>query len=293
MPDLETGRGSPIHLHPAGRGARGHGSLPWAIAALALPLFVVVHLLFSPLHFLFAPLTSGLQAPAPASRQYGPALPLAGAMAQATDSGGLGPLGLQGWQDERIYLIGAAEWTERSRASIDEALTLLPASVRSALGNPDLGPLYVLVDTQGRTLSGRQPYGRAANFYSTNEGRNEIVLFPDQTARTVLHELGHAYNLRRAGAGSYAQVYLDPEMLSFLSAADWRVLTPASRLGAMRDHAEVGVVYQGKPVWSRVSRDDPLEDFANSFAAYFAAPDELLRLSPGRYDWFKARFGQR
>jgi hypothetical protein len=210
----------------------------------------------------------------------GPPLPIA-------TSGGTA---LERWQDERIFLNNPGEWTERSRASIAQALSLVPQRVRAVLGNPSLGPLYVSVNRHGRTMSGREPYGRAANFYSTNEGRNEIVLFPDQTPRTVLHELGHAYNLRRVAAASYAQVYLEPEMTSFLSAARWRILTPASALRQMRDHAEVAAVYEGAAIWPKLSRDDPLEDFANSFALYFDAPAELHRISPARYEWFRLRF---
>jgi hypothetical protein len=173
---------------------------------------------------------------------------------------------------------------------VDDALAMLPANVRGQLGNSSLGPIYVSVNREGRTMSGQQPYHRAANFFSTNEGRNEVVLFPDQTSRTAMHELGHAYNLRYVAAASYAQVYLDDEMQSFLTAAGWRVLTPAGELRSLRDHADVDVVYEGAPVWSRLSREDPLEDFANSFALYFTTPLELKALSAERYAWFHDRF---
>ena len=194
------------------------------------------------------------------------------------------------WRSEGVFLIDASSWSERSRAMVDDALAMLPANVRGQLGNSSFGPIYVSVNRDGRTMSGQQPYHRAANFFSTNEGRNEVVLFPDQTSRTALHELGHAYNLRHVPAGSYAQVYLDDEMQSFLTAAGWRVLTPASELRSLRDHVAVEVVYDGVPVWSRLSREDPLEDFANSFALYFTAPLELKALSTERYTWFQDRF---
>ena len=194
------------------------------------------------------------------------------------------------WTGGRIYLVEPSTWTERSRAAVSEALSLLPSDVRSRLGNPALGPMFVSVNREGRTLTGAQPYQRAANFYSTNEGRNEVVLFTDQSVRTVLHELGHAYNLRGIPAGSYAQVFLDDEMQSFLKAAGWRVVTPIAELRYLRDHADVQVALETPPIWSRLSREDPLEDFANSFAAYFAAPQELKQVSPARYAWFAARF---
>src|SRR6266545_3846893 len=105
------------------------------------------------------------------------------------------------WRSEGVYLIDAGKWSERSRAMVDDALALLLDNVRVELGNPSLGPIYVSVNREGRTMSGQQPYHRAANFFSTNEGRNEVVLFPDQTSRTAMHELGHAYNLRHVPAG--------------------------------------------------------------------------------------------
>ncbi|HWC31266.1 MAG TPA: hypothetical protein VG845_14385 [Dehalococcoidia bacterium] len=191
----------------------------------------------------------------------------------------------------RFVLVGSDEWDAATRQSLHEALTVLPASVRSELGNPSLGPLFVLVNTDGMTLSGRQPYGRGANFYSTNEGRNELVLYPGQSAGTALHELGHSYNLRRTPPGAYAQVFLDPEMLSFLKATGWRLLTPSNELRGLKDHTKVELSYTGAEIWTQLSRNDPLEDYANSFALYFSAPEELRALSPARYGWFDARFG--
>ena len=198
---------------------------------------------------------------------------------------------LQRWHDDSIYLVDSASWSDRSQHMVEDALAELPANVRSELGNPNLGALYISVNSDGMTISGQEPYHRAANFFSTNEGRNEVVLYPDQSARTAMHELGHAYNLRRIAAGSYAQVYLDDEMKSFLVASNWRVLTPVSELKNLRDQADVQVAYDGVKIWDKLSRDDPLEDFANTFALYFTAPLELKALSTGRYDWFVAHFG--
>jgi hypothetical protein len=191
---------------------------------------------------------------------------------------------------ENVVLVEPEGWDADSRRNITEALALLPAGLRAELGNPALGPLLIQVNDAGRTLSGRQPYGQAANFYSTNEGRNEVVLYPGQSARTALHELGHAFNLRGVAPGAYAQVFLQPEMQSFMAAAGWRVLTPVEALRDLRDHAAVSLAYDGPSIWTSLSRNDPLEDFANSFAAYFAAPEELKQLSPPRYAWFAQRF---
>jgi hypothetical protein len=200
--------------------------------------------------------------------------------------------GARRWRSENIFLVAPDAWSESSRKAVDEALATLPVRVRSQLGNPALGPTYISVNNEGRGLSGDQPYGGAANYYSTNQRRNEVVLYPQQSLRTTLHELGHAYNLRHVPAGRYAQVFLDPEMKGFLEAAGWRVLTPPDALRDMSDHAAVSVEYHGARVWaaSGLSREDPLEDFANSFALFFAAPQELQRLSLARFDWFAARF---
>ena len=193
---------------------------------------------------------------------------------------------------ERLVLVQSETWDANSKRSIDEALALLPPDVRSGLGNAALGPVFILVNSDGMTLSGRQPYGKAANFYSTNEGRNEVVLYPGQSPRTALHELGHAYNLRNVSPGAYAQVFLDAEMQSFMTEAGWRATTPADTLRGLRDHTQVEVANGGTPIWAQLSRNDPLEDFANSFALYFVAPEELKTLSLARYNWFESRFGQ-
>jgi hypothetical protein len=191
---------------------------------------------------------------------------------------------------EGIVLVEPQNWDAANRDNVEDALALLPPSVRAQLGNPAFGPMLILVNSEGMTSSGRQPYGRAANFYSNNEGRNEVVLYPGQSPRTVLHELGHAFNLRSVPAGAYAQVFLQPEMQSFMAVAGWRILTPADMLAKLKDHTKVELAYDGATIWTQVSRNDPLEDFANSFALYFVAPDELRALSPARYAWFAARF---
>ena len=197
------------------------------------------------------------------------------------------------WRAEGVVFVDEGqEWSATDLSTLDAALSTLPPQVRGQLGNPALGPLYVHVNRFGRTLSGGQPYGGAANFYSTNEGRNDLVLFPGQSLLTVLHELGHAYNLRRIAAASYARVFLDPEMQGFMAASGWQVLTPADQVAALRDHAQVSVAYQGTRVWTRVSRDDSLEDFANSFALYYADPQALLKLSPERFAWFDQSIGR-
>jgi hypothetical protein len=172
-------------------------------------------------------------------------------------------------------------------SNVDRALSLLTHGVRGQLGNRAYGRLTIIVNRQGRTSSGQQPYGGAANFFSTNEGRNDLVLYPQQSVQTVLHEMGHAYSLRRAPMASYASVLLDAEMRSFMTATGWRILTPPSRLQQTVDQTQIEYAYDGPPVWERLSHNDPLEDYANSFALYFLDPRALYDLSPARHEWFE------
>ncbi len=229
-------------------------------------------------------------APPPAIAQAVPAAAAAGAPAPALAT----PLTpAERWARESfIFQLEGQEWTEKSIANVDAALAALPARIRAMIGNRALGPVYLLVNREGRMLSGNSPYGRPANFYATAEGRNEVILYPDQSPKTIVHELGHAYNLRRTPPGRYALVLLDPEMQSFLAAAGWRVTSTTDEVRAARDHTQVAVVYEGQKVWTAVSNEDPLEDFANSFAMFFLSPEELRQLSPARYDWFATNVGR-
>ncbi len=191
----------------------------------------------------------------------------------------------------RIALIGASQWDAVSLANVQAAVAALPSSVQAKLGNPAFGQVKILVNSQGRTASGFQPYGQAANFFSTNESTNEVVLYPQQSAFTILHELGHAYNLRFSPAGNYASVLAMPEMQSFMAATGWVLLTPVAQVAGMYDHSQVSLSYNGAPVWTSMSRNDPLEDFANSFATYFLNKADLAARSPERYAWFVSHFG--
>jgi hypothetical protein len=180
------------------------------------------------------------------------------------------------------------EWDAQSLANVDAALSALPASLRSQLGNPALGQVHVLVNSQGRALSGKQPYGGAANFFSTGDGVNELVMYPRQRVSTILHELGHAYNLRHVPAGNYAKVLIDPEMESFMAATGWQVLATRDEIAQSVDHMRLNYQYNGTFRWQGLSRFDPLEDFGNSFAMYFYDPAGLKAQSPERYAWMAA-----
>jgi len=193
------------------------------------------------------------------------------------------------WRAAGIDLVTQGqEWDEQSLTNVDAALSALPAGVRVSLGNPTFGQLHILVNSQGRALSGKQPYGGAANFFSTNDGANELVLYPRQKVSTILHELGHAYNLRRVPAGHYARVLVEPEMEGFLAATGWEVLTPPDQVAVAVDHMKLSFAYHGTFTWPGLSHFDPLEDFANSFAMYFYDPSGLKAQSPERYGWMAA-----
>lgn len=180
-------------------------------------------------------------------------------------------------------------WTPGTLASVTRALELLPPEVRSQLGNPALGPLLLLSNEGGVDVTGWAPYGAPANYYANHKGYNEIVLYPDQSVVTVLHELGHAYQLRGVPPGRIAWVFLDPEFADFMQATGWRLESSPEEVRASYEAYQVRVSYHGGFVWEGLSRFDPLEDYANAFALFFADPERLRRLSPERYDWMATR----
>jgi hypothetical protein len=177
-------------------------------------------------------------------------------------------------------------WDPLMLQAVLDALSRLPPHVVSDLGSPFYGRLHILANGDGHTLSGYRPYSNAANFYSNNDGRNELILAPGQGMRTILHELGHAYQMRMVPPGRYAWVFFQQEMRDFMQATGWRLLSSDAEVAAAHDHTEVQLAYDGPPVWSYLSHDDPLEDYANSFALFFDDPAELASRSPVRYEWF-------
>ncbi len=185
-----------------------------------------------------------------------------------------------------VVFVGQGQtWDDASIGAVDDALGHLPPNVLARVGNPALGPVRFLDNPDGQTSSGWSPYGRAANFYSNYEGKNEVVLAPDQGTFTVLHELGHAYQLRGTEPGRNAHVLLQPEMRDFMAVTGWHVLSTDAQVQADSEPYQVQFAYDGAAVWTTVSRADPLEDYANSFAMYFFDPAQLQQLSPVRYAW--------
>jgi hypothetical protein len=177
-------------------------------------------------------------------------------------------------------------WDALTLQATMDALALLPQHVVRNLGSSFYGRLYILCNQEARTLSGQSLYSSGANFYSNNDGRNELVLVPDQGTRTILHELGHAYQMRLVPPGRYAWVFFQEEMRDFMQATGWRLLSSDAEVAAAHDQTELQFAYDGPQVWSYLSFADPLEDYANSFALFFDDPAELARLSPVRYEWF-------
>ena len=176
-------------------------------------------------------------------------------------------------------------WDEASLNAVLDALGRLPAHVVNQLGSRIHGRLYVLSNADSRTLSGSKVYSSGANFYSNNDGRNELVLYPDQGTVTVLHELGHAYQLRLTPPGRYAWVFFQEEMRDFMRATGWRLLSSDAEVAAAVDQTQLNFAYDGPTVWQFMSNKDPLEDYANSFALFFYDPQQLQQLSPVRYQW--------
>ena len=177
-------------------------------------------------------------------------------------------------------------WDALTLQAVMDALSLLPPHVVQNLGSPFYGRLYILCNRDARTLSGQSLYSSGVNFYSNNDGRNELVLVPDQGTRTVLHELGHAYQMRLTPPGRYAWVFFQQEMRDFMQATGWRLLSSDAEVAAAHDQTELRFAYDGPQVWSYLSFPDPVEDYASSFALFFDDPAGLASLSPVRYEWF-------
>ena len=79
------------------------------------------------------------------------------------------------------------------------------------------------------------------------------MLYPQQSVFTIVHELGHAYNLRHVGAGRYAMVLLDPEMRSFLAATGWQILSSDDEIRSGRGpHARELQLQRQLPLASHV-----------------------------------------
>ncbi len=102
--------------------------------------------------------------------------------------------------------------------------------------------------------------------------------------------------MRRVPAGRYAWVYLppeaysprarDPEMRSFMAATGWRLLSSDEEVRNSWDGTDLVFEYDGPAIWQFLSRQNPAEDYANSFALFFYDPTALQRVSPERYEWF-------
>jgi hypothetical protein len=189
-------------------------------------------------------------------------------------------------QQYRVEVVTEGQsWDEDGLASLATALDRLPDHIVERLGNPHYGRLHVLSNGDGAASDGWQPYSEGANFYSNAGERNELVLLPNQSVRTILHELGHAYQMRDVPSDRYAWVFFQSEMREFMDATGWQLLSSDEEVAAARSVADLSLAYSGPRIWERMSNEDPAEDYANSFALYFDDPAALKRLSPERFDF--------
>ncbi len=187
-----------------------------------------------------------------------------------------------------VEMVGEDQaWSEASLNAIADALGRLPSHVVRRLGNRYYGRLQELSNPDGVTVDGWQPFAKGVNFYSNYNRRNQLVLVPNQGTRTVLHELGHAYQMREVPSNRYAWVFFQTEMREFMVAAGWELVSSDEEVAAARSVLDLRFSYDGPQIWQRLSNEDPAEDYANSFALYFHDPAELERLSPARYDFMR------
>ena len=178
-------------------------------------------------------------------------------------------------------------WDDASLDTILDALDRLPPHVVKRLGSRHYGRLHVLSNPRSLTLSGWMPYPDGANFYTNQGGQNQLVLYPNQGVLTILHELGHAYQMRLVPAGKYAWVFFQAEMRDFMAATGWQLLNSDEEIARASEIYELRFSHDGPQIWTTLSNPDPAEDYANSFALYFFDPDRLRELSPARYDWMR------
>lgn len=189
-------------------------------------------------------------------------------------------------QDYAVEVVTEGQsWDEEGLGSLASALDALPEHIVERLGNRHYGRLHVLSNTEGAASDGWQPYGDGANFYSNAGERNELVLLPHQSVRTILHELGHAYQMREVPVDRYAWVFFQSEVREFMAATGWELQSTDEEVAAARSVSELRFAYSGSDIWDRMSNEDPVEDYANSFALYFDDPEALQQLSTERYDF--------
>jgi hypothetical protein len=195
---------------------------------------------------------------------------------------------IQARQQYSVEIVAAGQrWDDASLNTVLDALGRLPPHVVKQLGSRHYGRLHLLTNTDSRTLSGWMPYPDGANFYSNRGGCNEVILYPNQGTLTVLHELGHAYQMRLVPEGKYAWLFFQAEMRDFMAATGWRLLSSDTDVAQATDIYELQFAYDGSQIWQTMSNFDPAEDYANSFALFFYDPERLRQLSPVRYDWMR------
>jgi hypothetical protein len=178
-------------------------------------------------------------------------------------------------------------WDDASAGNVEHALDLLPQHVVHRLGNRYYGPLRILQNPGGVASDGWQPYEHGANYYSNAHDRNELVLVPNQRVFTILHELGHAYQMRETPSDRYAWVFFQTEMREFMDATGWQLVSTDAEVAAAHSVRDLRFSYTGVPVWNGLSNEDPAEDYANSFAQYFLDANQLRNLSPERYQFIR------
>ena len=65
----------------------------------------------------------------------------------------------------------------------------------------------------------------------------------------------------------------------------WQLISTDAEVAAAHSVRDLQFAYSGVPVWNGLSNEDPVEDYANSFAQYFLDPNQLRDLSPERYQF--------
>jgi|GEM_PF-7023349 len=222
----------------------------------------------------------------------------------------------------RIVLDGQ-EWGDNLDARLaniqatTDAVANLPANVREAIGNAHPhGPLYILSNSEGRTLSGWRPYGDFPIGFYTNSDHdpewgtvqvsNQVVLAPGFADIVIVHELLHAYHFRLVPPDHYGLALLGQEMQSFMGASGWKqvasddAVAEASQPGTAWAEFNALFQYQGRELtYLAVDGNrytfrptNPLEGFAVAGSFFYSRSFSLaLPDWPEYWAWFQANLG--
>lgn len=128
---------------------------------------------------------------------------------------------------------------------------------------------HVFVSSNGCTSSGTCPFSGMANYYWASE--REAVVAPGQSAFITAHELCHAHQ--------HYVILKETDKEPSINLSEW--------YNTEEGKSFVEMAEDNPFVWQRMSRGEPLEDFANTCSYWFVDPETLKTMNLARYNWAK------